>query len=172
MTCLIENSYKNPFNILYCDDVYFDTYTEKELTLELMTKCKEYIKSKEEEFKKDKFKIPNRELSDDIVEIFKYLNRFFIGGGRIMSFVSFIKEPISIPKLSKNVHFNIEFSFKEYKEVVNNINKSICLDFFLFGDEIMIGDIFPLSGKTGGNLFYYPKFKISKYIRKIISKEL
>lgn len=104
MTCLLNNS-QEPFNILYCDDVYFDTYTEKQLTEKLIENCKEFVKMKLEEYKTAK---TNFGECENIIQTFKYLNRFFIGGGRICSFFSDIKVPMSIPKVSKNVHYNIE----------------------------------------------------------------
>ena len=120
MTCLLENEIK-PFNILLCQDVYFSTHQEFELTLEMLKRTKDYLKMKVQEMlhqNQDQTLELNPGLKTpgingkriDFIEKITYLTRFFIGNGRICLLVSNLVIPMSIPKVEKNTHYNIDVS--------------------------------------------------------------
>lgn len=111
ITKLIANE-TDPFNIAMCDDVYFNTVSERDLTLKLLKTAKLYLEERTDQYLSQQYEEPSKKMPRVLTfdQTIKYLQRFYIGGGRMSFYLSNIYEPQSIQKAKKNIYYNIDVS--------------------------------------------------------------
>ena len=115
ITKLMGNE-EDGFNIVMCDDVYFDTTTERDLTLKLLRVSRAYLEERTTRYLSNEYEEPYQKnpSSTSFDQAIIYLQRYFIGGGRMSFFLSNINESMSIPVAQKNIYYNIEVNTKIY----------------------------------------------------------
>jgi hypothetical protein len=109
VTKLIGNE-EDPFNVLLCDEVYFNALTEKELTLKALRCARQFIEEKTEHYLNNQYTEPPKKNPryTSFDQAIKYLQRFFIGSGRMSFFMSEIPENSAITvNKKKNIYYNI-----------------------------------------------------------------
>jgi hypothetical protein len=135
ITNLIDNEV-NPFNIVLCEDVYFDPVCERDLTLKLLNTAKKFLENRLNQLWDGNSNLNRRKKQYPVFfeQALKFLKRFFIGCGRMSFFTHEFIESQAVEKNSKkNVYYNIGRMDKVYKDALNNLPETLTVDIFQFG---------------------------------------
>lgn len=101
--------------------------------------------------------------------ILEALYKWATGSGRIVWFTSKLTTAFK-PEMQKgSPYFNLEVLFfdqyynKEYRRMIELFNsRGLAVEFHFFGDCIDLGDLYPISSKTGGRFYFYDTFDLQK----------